>query len=106
MNKKFTVYSKSGEKGYLIIDSLNYNGVVYKIKVKELKIKSNIVKSDEEATIVFLFNGKVALQFSDMKMLDTTKHRRLIDFIWENGESNVFSTLYPYTTNYNANFED
>lgn len=108
--KEFRLFAKDGDKISLTIGNVSYNGTTFKVEIEELKKKSNILFEKVVATIGYMEN-KVVLIFKSEprnKLLDITKNKNLIDYIWkESGATDKINTeLYYYTTEGISNFAD
>lgn len=109
--RQFNLFAQDGDQISIKIDDVYIDNWVIKVKVAELKKKSDILYKDVTASRAFMSEeNKIVLVFNtedQYKLLDITDNQEMIDYIWEMSEKGLLKyDLYRHTTEYKANFED
>lgn len=109
--RQFNLFAQDGDQISIKIDDVYIDNWVIKVKVAELKKKSDILYKDVTASGAFMSEeNKIVLVFNtedQYKLLDITDNQEMIDYIWDmSGADFLTHDLYRHTTEYKANFED
>lgn len=108
---KFELCSMDNKNIILKLGEVKMDGFLFRVKVEELIKESNILFKDEIATIAFTGQNKVVLSFKcepRNKLLDITNNQDIIDYIYENSDSEIrrSTDLYYYSSTYKDNYEE